>query len=92
MLLVVTPDEVLDGEVSTQRCPEELDDCEGNVGVEERLDTGPGVWLLLRGFNPDPPSGAVEEQGEVDRAGEAEEAESDSEVISSQLILRTLTM
>ena len=92
MLLVVTPDEVLDGEESPQRCPEELNDCEGNVGVEERLHAGPGVRLDLGGFNPDPASGAVEEQGEVDTAGESEEAESDSEVVRCQLILCALTM
>ena len=47
VFLVEAPVEVLDGKVSTQFCPEELDDCEGDDGVEERLHTGPGVGLTL---------------------------------------------
>ena len=47
MFLVVAPDEVLDGKEGAHGCPEELDDCEDDVDVEQRLHTGPGVRSVL---------------------------------------------
>ena len=71
VFLVIAPDEVLDGKVGSQRCPEELHYGDADVDVEERHHGCPGVRLVI---NPDLPSGAVEEQGEVDGAGAEQEA------------------
>ena len=89
MLLIYTLHEILDCEHRSHHRPDELYHSESNVQIQQWWDTSPGVGVcVLHNL----PLGAVPGQHQVDDAGDDQETNADTEVVSGQLVLSSIAL